>query len=300
MVQALLVALSCGPKEAPVEAAPEPKVRVLRGPWTEDAEMLAVASTGQFGGPSIIVAVWVDEGVLSTATSLDAGRGWTPPREIDQGVLLDETGQMWPRLGLALGRPVVAYVVEGEVRLAEGGAEGWTHTVVGEGIATGLDMAMVWDEPVVVWTDHVGMMRSTGGQELGQGACVCCRAAIQVVDGDVRFVPSRTTACDGPTDDGGDLLMAVDGVVTRAGEVRPPILEGWIQSQARGVNGIDAWLESDGESVRPVLGGLGLITAGSAILGDPVFVAGEVWLPFWADRTVLVAWRPADDGLVPD
>ena len=239
-MQPLLFVLSCGPKDAPIEAAPEPKVRVLRGPWTEDAEMLAVASTGQFGGPSIIVAVWVDEGVMSTATSLDAGRGWTPPREVDQGVLLDESGQIWPRLGLALGRPVVLYAVEGEVRLAEGGAEGWKHSAVGEGTATGLDLAMVWDEPVVAWTDDAGVVRFQDHAS-DEPACVCCRPAVFALDGQVQVLAAQPDApCDGPTMDGVESLHALDGSFLRA---------------------------------------------------------GEVWLPFWAGRTILVAWRPADDGL---
>lgn len=289
--------ISCGPKEAEVEAAPEPAIRVLRGPWSEDAEMLALSATGRHGGPAIVVAIWVDEGVLSTATSLDAGRGWTSSREVDTGVRLDSTGQLWPRLGLALGRPVVAYAVEGEVRLAQGGAEGWEHKTLAETDATGLGMAMVWDEPVVVWSETDGTVRQSDGEtvtDVGEGVCTCCRPAIHVRDGDVRVDVSDDEACDGPVVDGEEVLRASGGVVTRDGVVRPPILEGWSQEQARGAAGIDAWLEVRDGQVRPVLGGVGLITTDEAILGDPIVVSGEIWLPFWAGRTVLAAWRRPD------
>lgn len=293
----LFLALACAPKTAEVEAAPEPTVRVLKGPWTDQADALAVASTGSHGGTSILVAVWVDDGVLSTATSLDVGRGWTPAREIDRGVVLDDAGQMWPRVGLALGRPVVLYAVEDQVRMAQGGARDWEIQGLADVTPTGLGLGIVWDEPVAAWSDITGAVSMWDGEvrAVETTSCTCCRPAVRAVQAEAEIEVALGQGCDGPTVDGDDVLRARDGVVVRSGTPRAPLLDGWTMHQARGAAGVDAWVEQSGPNQRAVLGGVGLITSDEpVVLGDPVYLSGEIWLPFRAGSMILAAWRPAD------
>jgi len=275
-------------------------VRVIKGPW-EAAESLTMGATGPRASgssalPTIIVAAWVAEGELWTATSLDSGRGWTPPMRIDQ----DVDASWRPRVALALGRPVIAYTAGGRLKTAERTAEGWIPVEVGP--SAPFDLVVQDWEPSLAWND--GGVIVWDGVAVGEGACPDSAPALSsegllawrteagvVLDGSLE---ERGGGCvsEPPVFDGEVLMLTVEGVLHRGDEVLPPVLEGRLVEQPRAAGGATAWVEVHVGEQRAVLQGTGLLTHTSILLGDPVQVSGEVWLPFIAGQPVVAAWSP--------
>ena len=196
----LILLLACtGSKTTAIEPAPGPVVRVIRGPW-EYAQALALAATGprdlsgSWAGPTIILSAWVLDGELWAATSLDSGRGWTPPTKIDSQVVVGPDAQTLPRLAIALGRPVIAYVSEGVPKLAERSPEGWQSEALAERGGP-LTLGVVDGEPVVSWVAEGGAL-FYDGLAVVEGACAESRPAISA-EGQVAWRVPEGIMVDG-------------------------------------------------------------------------------------------------------
>lgn len=299
--------LSCvGTKTPEVQPDEAAQVRVITGPW-EHASALALAATGPrsvdggWSGPTIILAAWVLDEELWATTSLDSGRGWTPPTKIADDVQVGDEGQAVPRLGIALGRPVVAYDAGGVPMLAERRAEGWKSAAIGD-VAGPIALEIVDDEPSVSWVSGDTLMLD--GVAVAEDVCPDSRPAISrqgkvawrvaegvQLDGELQPLGGGCVA-DGPVFDGEILVVAAEGVIHRGGEPLETLLEGWSAAQPRAAGGQLAWLELQDGQRRAVLAGTGLFTADQLVLGDPVAVAGELWLPFDSGKPTVAAWSP--------
>ena len=321
----LLLILACAAKKPPEPTQPEgPKVGVVQGPWLTGSRV-ALASTGPrdlqggWAGPSIVIAAWQQGDELWTSSTMSAGRGWTPPLLIDRGLETDEEGQARAALGIAMGRPVAAYSSGGVPRIAERSGEGWeARPVSEEARGERVELAVLDGEPVVLWLDSARggvwiLMNGVEEQVSDQSTMDCVRPALSVEGaarvafrdaegsvwhmrrseegwGVVETLPGRPV-CDGPAFGGERLLQAEDGVLYAGGVEVLAVEEGWGIDAPRAAGGLLAWREQSGDRDRVVLGGQSLLTReGSVVLGDPVVVAGDLWLPFDGDAPVVATF----------
>jgi hypothetical protein len=321
----LLLTLSCLSKKPPAPApAQGPRVGVVNGPWLQGSG-LALAATGPrdleggWAGPSIVLAAWIQQEALWTSSSMSAGRGWTPPLRIDGPVAESADGQARVEMGIASGRPVVAYSSQGVPRLASRSGEGWEGQPLSE-LARGdrLDLVVRDGEPVVAWLDTARggvwiLLDGIEEQVSAEAALACARPAVSAsgplqvafrgVEGHVwrmrrsdegwiedEIRPGRA-ACDGPAFDGERLLSTEDGDLYVDEEALLAIEPEWTIDQPRAAGGLLAWREQRGGADRVVLGGQSLLTReGELTLGDPVVVAGEIWLPFQGTEPVVATF----------
>ena len=96
----------------------------------------------------------------------------------------------------------------------------------------------------------------------------------------------------GPTLDAGQIVVS-DGQLIRAGQVLDSPEVGWVVSHPQAIDGLNIWLEIQGETRRIRVEETALLSReGSLLLGDAVVVAGEIWVPFQTDGAVVAAYSP--------
>lgn len=329
MLTTALLLSSCVGTRLP-EAAPEATwdVRIVEGPWSE-GEAVAVAATGpktlegKWQGPAIVMAMWLQEGMLLTASSFDSGHGWTPPRVIAEGL------QGPIEVDLALGSPVLVAHREGQAVRLDRGEEGWTETPLGAGLVA---LDVVDGRAVLTRTTEEGL--DVDGERVWTGE-VCGRAAVRAEDLGIA-VAFRERQPDGSVelrmlveafDDEGSLIWEDRGLQTHSGwkpQTCPlegpafqgrklvvsdrregqrrlviddevwPTEEGWDVLEVSSARGLLTWTAEREGQHRMLVDGVSLLTSSEHRYrpAEPVDVIGELWLPFAGLSATVAAYRP--------